>query len=648
MNGLRTAPMFLVALLSIHAAPPGARAQDATERPRGTPELMRALAQGGYVIYFRHGHTHWQQKITEAAMQSEGRHDLANCATQRNLDDLGRADGRRIRSALETAQVPIGKVLSSLYCRPAEYVALITGRTPLRTDWLTGLSTPQTLVEIRREVATAPAAGSNTFLGGHGDRPFDLTGLVIQEGDALVFDPRQQRVDDPAKFRPLAWIKPAEWAALAGAAAAPAPPDRLGKLRLRANAQHDAANLAASLPMLVEGQAIDQRALTRAVHLARDNPAKNTEVQFAPSAGADAVDADVMAASTKPWSLIGGLSNTSVAGGRRERALLGGEHVNLWNRDHQLAFLASAAAGDWGRTGNASAVYRAPLPALGGMLELKSTRARDNGGLDADLHPINGAGRSNSLGYRQHLTPLADYHHQLSIALDDRQWSGYATPLRSRPLTLGYSAHWEQEWIGWKFGVRALVNTSGGAGNDAASYALVRPGANRRWSALRADGDWLRVLTYDIRLIARMRAQLSGDALIPGEQFALGGALQPWGSAFGVWQRTPWLHTTGVRGLPERALAGDSGAQASIELWSRRIAGQDLRVGGFFDAGTVRRKDPAPGVTSRANASSLGLALHYQLRGNLALSMSAAHVLRGGGVVANHDNRVDAALMIRY
>ena len=431
MNGLRTAPMLLVALLAIHAPPPGARAQDATERPRGTPELMRALAQGGYVIYFRHGHTHWQQKITEAAMQAEGRHDLANCATQRNLDDLGRADGQRIRLALESARIPIGKVLSSLYCRPAEYVALITGRTPLRTDWLTGLSTPETLVQIRREVATAPPAGSNTFLGGHGDRPFDLTGLVIQEGDALVFDPRQQRVDDPAKFRPLAWIKPAEWAALAGAAAAPSPPDRLGKLRLAANAQHDAANLAASLPMMVEGQAIDQRALARAIHLARDNPAKNTEVQFAPSAGADAIDGDVMVVSTKPWSLIGGLSNTSVAGGRRERGLLGGEHVNLWNRDHQLAFLASAAAGDWGRSGNASAAYRAPLPALGGMLELKSTRARDNGGLDVDLDPISGAGRSNSLRYRQHLTPLADYHHQLLVALDDRQWSGYATDRKS-------------------------------------------------------------------------------------------------------------------------------------------------------------------------------------------------------------------------
>ena len=37
----------------------------AQERDKGTPALMRALAQGGYVIYFRHGHTHWQQKLSK-------------------------------------------------------------------------------------------------------------------------------------------------------------------------------------------------------------------------------------------------------------------------------------------------------------------------------------------------------------------------------------------------------------------------------------------------------------------------------------------------------------------------------------------------------------------------------------------------------
>ena len=136
--------------------------------------------------------------------------------------------------------------------------------------------------------------------------------------------------------------------------------------------------------------------------------------------------------------------------------------------------------------------------------------------------------------------------------------------------------------------------------------------------------------------------------MIPGEQFALGGALQPWGSAFGVWQRAPWIGTAGVRGLPERALAGDSGAQGSAELWTRRIGGQDLRIGGFVDLGTVRRVNPAPGVSANVSASSLGALLHYQLRGNAALSLSAAHVLRGGGAVENRSGRVDLALIVRY
>ena len=72
-------------------------------RAVGTPELMRALAQGGYVVYFRHGHTHWQQKLIEQGMQAEGQHDLDNCATQRNLDAIGRADARRIHEALLAA-----------------------------------------------------------------------------------------------------------------------------------------------------------------------------------------------------------------------------------------------------------------------------------------------------------------------------------------------------------------------------------------------------------------------------------------------------------------------------------------------------------------------------------------------------------------
>lgn len=642
--------MTLALTLTFAAA--SASAQEAQPaRPVATPELMRALAQGGYVIYFRHGHTHWQQKIIEQGMQAEGRHDLENCATQRNLDALGRADAKRIQAALVGAQIPVGKVLASLYCRPAEYVALITGRTPLRTRWLSGLSSPETLLEIKREVATPPAAGTNTILGGHGDRPFDLTGLVIQEGDALVFDPRQHQAGDPGKFKPLAWIKPAEWAALSGAtaamdvaAAAPAPV--IAMVSVRPAPFHDPSNVRASLPALAEGAARDDAVLARALQLARESPSRNLELRFTPGAKEGQVNAEVAVASVNPWVVTAGWSHAG-SDPRRDRAWLGVAHSNLWNLDHHVALQLAETSGAAGR--NASFAYRAPWPRQGLMLGAMVTRAQEGAGSDAELQPITGSGRAATLYARQHLVPQADYHHHVQISVADRAWFGPAVPrVRSRPIELGYAAHWEQEWIGWKFASAWALNLPGGADNDAAHYAQATsdPAASHRWNALRLNAQWLRILTYDIRLRLSGRAQWSNQALIAGEQFSLGGALQPWGSSFGVWARAPWIGREGVRGLPERAALGDSGAQVSAELWSRRWFGQDLRVGGFVDAGTVHRNGLA--ANTKSGASSLGALAHWQLRGQVALSSGVAHVLRGAGAVANASNRFDLTLVLRH
>ena len=103
-----------------------------------------------------------------------------------------------------------------------------------------------------------------------------------------------------------------------------------------------------------------------------------------------------------------------------------------------------------------------------------------------------------------------------------------------------------------------------------------------------------------------------------------------------------------MRGLPERAVTGDSGVQASAELWSRRLLGLDLRAGGFVDIGSVRRHHPRPGDWATASAGSVGLNLHYQAQGQVALSLSAAQLLRGGGAVANDSQRIDLVLVARY
>lgn len=650
-------------LITLLLAPVAATAQDAAVAARagGTPELMRALHDGGYVVYFRHGHTQWQQKILEQAMQAEGRHDLANCATQRNLDAIGRADAQRIGAALQPARIPIGEVLASLYCRPAEYVQIITGKAPQRVRWLTGLSTPETLREIKRAVATPPAPGTNTVLGGHGDRPFELTGLVIQEGDALVFDPRRHRGDDPGTFAPLAWIKPREWAALvpAGAAppAAPAAPLRppiVAAITWPSSDHHDADNLRASLPTLGSGAAVDDAALARALALVRENPSKNLEVAFAPAASPDGVQARLALADVKPWRLGAGIDQASAhgdgAGAGHDRLWLSATHANLWQRDHQLsvrwARVARSGHDTW------SGAYRAPLPAFDTLLGAVLTRADDGAGLDADGEPITGAARTLRVFARRHLSPRDDYHHHLQLSLADHDWFARdgAPAVRSRPLALGYRGHWEEEWIGWHLGVEGVSNLPGGRRNDAASIgnATGDASATRRWHALRADGEWLRILTYDIRLRLAARAQWADRALVPGERLALGGTLAPWGSAFGVWRREPWLHRAALRGLPERALAGDDGAVVSAELWSRRLAGHDLRIGGFVDAGEVRRRVASAGSGDRDTATSGGVVAHWQWRGQLAAAFSAARLLNGGGGYRRGAQRVELTLAGSY
>src|SRR5262245_51596888 len=72
--------------------------------------LLRA---GTQVILVRHAATDMSQRDDKDA-------PLADCSRQRNLTDEGRADARRIREAFRLRAIPVGRVLSSPYCRRSE------------------------------------------------------------------------------------------------------------------------------------------------------------------------------------------------------------------------------------------------------------------------------------------------------------------------------------------------------------------------------------------------------------------------------------------------------------------------------------------------------------------------------------------------
>ena len=78
---------------------------------------IERLDQGGYVLMVRH-----------ARAPGTGDPDhirLGDCATQRNLDDEGRAQARRLGTRLRAAGVAAAEVYSSQWCRCLETAALM-------------------------------------------------------------------------------------------------------------------------------------------------------------------------------------------------------------------------------------------------------------------------------------------------------------------------------------------------------------------------------------------------------------------------------------------------------------------------------------------------------------------------------------------
>jgi hypothetical protein len=84
---------------------------------------------GGQVVVIRHS-------STEPGIGDPPGFRLDDCSTQRNLSAAGREEARRIGAAFRDRGVPVGRVLSSRWCRSLEttLLAFATGYKPLTTQ----------------------------------------------------------------------------------------------------------------------------------------------------------------------------------------------------------------------------------------------------------------------------------------------------------------------------------------------------------------------------------------------------------------------------------------------------------------------------------------------------------------------------------
>jgi len=164
-------------------------------------QLIRELQKGGYVIYFRH-------TATEQKTVQWDNIDLQDCATQRNLSELGRQQSLGIGAAFSSLGINVTRVVSSPFCRCIETGKLAFGTVEISHDLLFSPGSDKLLeAKLGKMLRTKPLADGNTVLISHSSNLRETTGIDPKpEGVAVIFKPQ-----DDGSFSYVAMVRPDGW-----------------------------------------------------------------------------------------------------------------------------------------------------------------------------------------------------------------------------------------------------------------------------------------------------------------------------------------------------------------------------------------------------------------------------------------------------
>ena len=143
--------------------------------------VWQALRAPGAVVVLRHSYAPGGFDPPDAR--------LDDCSTQRNLDENGRAQARRIGEAFRRQGIAVGAVLSSPRCRCLDTARLAFGKVEAWEVLQGALNDAERrrlqLDEMRRRIA-AHRSGPPLVLVTHGSVVTDLTGRSIRMGEFVV------------------------------------------------------------------------------------------------------------------------------------------------------------------------------------------------------------------------------------------------------------------------------------------------------------------------------------------------------------------------------------------------------------------------------------------------------------------------------
>lgn len=410
---------------------------------------------------------------------------------------------------------------------------------------------------------------------------------------------------------------------------------KISSIKIGGNKHFSNDNIRRSLPRLQEGQTPNTRDVAQDLRVANESPAKQVTVFFKTGERAGDVEATAQVSDDKPIKFFVSLDNTGSGETGYQRLGLGFQHANLWDKDHVLTMQYTTSPDHLNDVAIYGLGYHLPFYGYKSSLDVYGGYSDVDSGTVSGLFNVSGAGTVAGARLNYYFDKQNDFEHKLGLSLDYRAYESNVdfsgVPLDSdvtvHPVSLSYSGQLRLEnsgLVGFFAGVSK--NIPGGNDGDQAAFDLARIGAKDSYTIYRMGANLNYPFTNGWEVQALADGQYSPDALVPGEQYGLGGL-------------------NSVRGFREREISSDSGFRTTVELYTPSFANffklenSSLRALVFYDMGYLNRNKTQPGEIDSTGIASIGAGLRFSLGKNFNARYDHGYVVDGSPTQADGEHR---------
>lgn len=408
---------------------------------------------------------------------------------------------------------------------------------------------------------------------------------------------------------------------------------RIGKVLVSGNRFFDDANVRRSLPALQPGQTPNLTDVSASLRMANENPARKIKLSLQDAAADNQIDAALAVTDEKPWKVSLNLDNTGTGPTGKTHAGVVLQHANLMGRDHVGSFQYTTTVEEPSKVSVYGLGYHIPLYALGDSVDLYASYSNiDSGSVSTPLFDLAVSGKGAVYGarYNHTLRRRGDVDARLIYGLDIKAFKNsvlfggqdFGNDITVRPLSIGYTGSMPL-WKGdFNQSLTLVHNIDGGSRGSADDFEHARTGARPNYTIVRFAAALTQMVGQEWQARALLNGQYTRDALVPGEQFGIGGS-------------------SSVRGLDERALASDTGAGLNLEMYTPNLClGQQgwlCRALGFYDVAHGSRNKALAGEVDGTTVASTGLGLRLSAGAWFNLQLDYGHVLQQGAATGDRN-----------